>query len=134
MMHAMPVPRSSYGRPSPWAVHQPPPPRTTTEAVLFHGGGVFVLAGALFVAFFAWVFASFVTSSCGILTTPSKVHEYQLFELAIGLGVAAVPAIWAAIARAKRFNHLAWTITALALTEATLLVALNTTKVASFCF
>jgi hypothetical protein len=135
---ALPPPPSSPGAavPFPAAGRSPgelPVRHTTAATVLFHLGGAALTAGAAFIALVALVILQLGTSCDPDVDGAAQLRDYRIGTIVIGIGLAAVPGLWALIARAARFEWRPWVCVAGLVVAASMLMAANTTEVEEIC-
>jgi hypothetical protein len=122
--------------PAPSPSASPAPPPSATSQALFHVGGALITAAAAVGAFVLFLFLNLATSaSCGGDTTdPELVNQLRLGTVAIAVGLACVPGLWALLARAG--GHLAapWVAVAGLALAAGLGQAVSMHEVGTWCF
>jgi hypothetical protein len=113
---------------------RPPPASRPWGALLFHGAGALLTGAAVVVACFALGVLSFVTSSCSPETDSHSLPMLRIGLLVIGLGLAAVPGLWALVATAARYRWRPWVGVAAIVLVPAVGAAVATTQVARWCF
>lgn len=123
------------GAPVPPSAPVPGAPRQRfRNQAAFHVVGAILLAAAAFAAFVAAFLAAFGTSTCGgDVDDPTLVRQLQIAYLVIGLALAAVPGLWAVLARAARFSWVPWAVIAFMCAYTGALLAVGTNEVAFYC-
>ena len=104
------------------------------RGIAFHTVGVVLVVVAAVIGLYAWALTSLLTSVCN--SSPAVVeahrHAVQAIVLCIGFGIAAVPGLWAVIAREQHRAAVPWAVTTGVLIVATLVVAV-TAKPQQWC-
>ena len=104
------------------------------RGIAFHAVGVVLVVMVAVIGLYAWALTSFFTSVCN--SSPAVVeahrHALQAIVLCIGFGIAAVPGLWAVIARKQRRAAVPWAVTTGVLIVATLVIVV-TAKPQQWC-